>query len=131
MLELSIIGNLGADAERKNVNGRAFVVFRVAHSEKLQDGTERTTWVSVAMNGDGGRLFEFLKRGTKVFVCGRPRLRCYSSPKTHQYEAGLDLSADRVELCGSQVNESQVFEFLKADPLRATELINRLNNEPF
>lgn len=106
MLRLQVIGNLGADAEKKEANGRAFVSFRVAHSEKRADGTEVTTWVACAMNGDGGRVFEYLKKGVKVWVEGRPRIRTYSSPKTHQIEAGIDLSVDTLELCGGPKVES-------------------------
>lgn len=102
MLRLQVIGNLGADAERKEANGRRFVSFRVAHSEKRSDGTEVTNWVACAMNGDGGKLIDYLKKGVKVWVEGRPRIRTYSSPKTHQIEAGIDLSVDNVELCGGQ-----------------------------
>ena len=106
MLKLQIIGNLGADAERKTTNGRDFVTFRVAHTFKAGDGREETTWVSCAMNGDGGKVLQYLKKGTKVFVSGRPRLRVYSSPKTHQMEAGIDLSVESVELCDSRAQLS-------------------------
>lgn len=124
MLQLSILGNLGADAERREQNGRAFVTFRVAHSEKRADGTESTTWVSCVMNGDGGNVFQFLKRGQKIFVQGRARLKTYSSPKTHQIEAGLDLSVDRLELCGSQLTADVVRAWLNANPAQASEIVN-------
>jgi len=46
MMKLEVIGNLGANAERKSQNGRAFVQFNVAHSEKFVINgvpTEKTT----------------------------------------------------------------------------------------
>lgn len=101
MLNLQVIGNLGADAERRERNGRSFITFRVAHSERRGE-VETTQWVSCILNGDGGQLAQFLVRGQKVFVSGRASLKVYSSPKTHQLEAGLDMNVDRIELCGSK-----------------------------
>lgn len=124
MLQFTILGNLGADAEKKEYNGRPFVSFRVAHSEKRQDGTEATTWVSCVMNGDGGNVLQYLKRGQKVFVQGRGRVKTYSSPKTHQIEAGLDLSVDRVELCGQSLTPVSVREWLIQNPEEASKFAN-------
>lgn len=74
MLQIEVIGNIGADAEIKEFNGKKYVSFNVAHSERRKDanGTtvESTTWVSVLSFGDGGGLTQYLKRGAKVFVRG-------------------------------------------------------------
>ena len=126
MLQFTILGNLGADAERKEYNGRPFISFRVAHSEKRLDGTEATTWVSCVMNGDGGNVLQYLKRGQKVFVQGRGRVKTYSSPKTHQIEAGLDLSVDRVELCGQSLNPESVREWMNQNQEEASKIANDL-----
>ena len=126
MLQFTILGNLGADAEKKEYNGRPFVSFRVAHSEKRQDGTEATTWVSCVMNGDGGNVLQYLKRGQKVFVQGRGRVKTFSSPKTHQIEAGLDVSVDRVELCGQNLTAEAVRAWLNANLEQANEIVNDL-----
>lgn len=105
MLKIEIIGNLGADAEIKNVNGNAFVSFRVAHTDKWTDQRtgeikQSTQWVSCILNGNGGGLTQFLKKGTKVFVRGHLSTNLYSSPQTHQMECGLNCSVREVELCG-------------------------------
>lgn len=128
MMNLAVIGNLGADAELKETNGRKFVTFRVAHTSRSAAGVEVTNWVSCAWNGDGGGTLAYLKRGTKVYVSGRPRLRVYSSPKTHQMEAGIDLSVDFVELCGQRepMNAASVTEWLNGNPDAANEIINAL-----
>lgn len=126
MLNLQIIGNLGADAERRETNGRAFITFRVAHSEKRND-VERTTWVSCVLNGDGGNLAQYLVKGAKVFVSGRAQLKTYSSPKTHQIEAGLDLNVDRIELCGGRADaltKESVREWLNKNAEQAKEILN-------
>lgn len=126
MLQFTILGNLGADAEKKEYNGRPFVSFRVAHSEKRQDGTEATTWVSCVLNGDGGNVLQYLRRGQKVFVQGRGRVKTYSSPKTHQIEAGLDLSVDRVELCGQSLTPESVREWMNNNLEEASKIANDL-----
>lgn len=111
MLKLCVIGNLGADAELKNFNGRDCVSFRVAHTHKFTkaDGTlvETTTWVSCLLNGRAEKLLPYLRKGQKVYVDGDAELRVYSSAKTHQMEAGISISVRNVELCGSNAQSSQ------------------------
>lgn len=108
MIKLSIIGNLGADAEVKNQDGRSYVSFRVAHSERRQqaDGTtkETTLWVSCTINGDGGRLLTYLKKGTKVFVSGDADVRLYNSSKDHCLKAGLNCFVRDIELISTNVD---------------------------
>ena len=112
MIKLEIIGNLGADAEIKQYNGNKFVSFRVAHTDKWVDQqtgviSTQTTWVSCSLNGDGGALTSYLKKGTKVFVRGTPNFVVYSSPKTHKMETGINLFVREVELCGGHQEQEQ------------------------
>lgn len=106
MLQLQVIGNLGADAEVKEFNGSKGVCFNVAHTERWTDeqGTkhESTTWVSCILNGDGGKLLPYLKKGTTVFVEGSGSVRCYSSPTEKRFVAGLNLSVRHIELVGGK-----------------------------
>lgn len=101
MLHLSVIGNLGADAEVKNFNSGDYVSFRVAHNYKVGD-KDRSLWVSCLMRGNGGKLLDYLKRGATVFVTGRGTLNTFSSHITKQWEVGADLSVDRLELVSTQ-----------------------------
>lgn len=108
MLQINVIGNLGGDARVMESNGRKFVSFNVAHTERWADANgnvqESTIWVSCAMDGDGGKLLPYLKTGKSVYVQGRGSLRVYSSPKTHKMEAGLNVSVSKVELIGGSVD---------------------------
>lgn len=97
MLQLEVIGNLGNDAEIKDINGKKYVSFNVAHSEK-HDGVESTTWVSVLWYGEGGALTQYLKRGTKVFVRGRMYVKTFA--KNGVTQVGVNLTATEVTLCG-------------------------------
>lgn len=105
MLKVLLIGNLGADAERKETNGRPFVSFRVAHTERRTNRetgevTERTEWISCSLDGDGGRLLPYLKRGVKVFVAGDCRMKTFRSSRDGLVYAGMDLFVRTLELCG-------------------------------
>lgn len=109
MLQFQVIGNLGSDAEVKELNGNKAVCFNVAHTERWtqDDGTKReaTTWISCILNGDGGKLLPYLKRGAQVFVEGSGSARCYSSPKERKWVAGLNLTVKHIELVGGKMDE--------------------------
>lgn len=109
MLQFQAIGNLGADAKVVNENGKQFVSFNVGHNDRWrgQDGVEHesTTWISCAMNGDGGRLLPYLKKGRLVFVEGKGSARVYSSEKARGMVAGLNIMVDRLELVGATPDE--------------------------
>ena len=112
MIKMEIIGNLGADAEVKVYNGNKFVSLRVAHTDKWVDQqtgviSTQTTWVSCSLNGDGGGLTPYLKKGTKVFLRGTPNFVTYSSPKTHKIETGVNLFVREIELCGGHLEQEQ------------------------
>lgn len=101
---LEVIGNLGNDAERREDNGRAYLLFSVADTDSYTkaDGTkvENTTWINCIYNGDGERLLPYLKKGTKVYVRGRQSLRVFSSAKERCMKAGVDLNVREIELVG-------------------------------
>lgn len=104
MLKIEVIGNIGADAERKNANGSEFIAFRMANTQKFkqQDGTEKeiTDWIDVTMSNVDSNVVPYLKRGEKVFVRGTGKLRVYSSPKDRCMKAGLTVMAQEIELVG-------------------------------
>lgn len=101
MLQLEVIGNLGSDAEIKEFGGNKYVSLSVAHSEKRKDGTESTTWVSVLMHGEGGSLFQYLKKGVKVFVRGRLVPKAYID-KQGQAQCSVNMYSSEVNLCGGK-----------------------------
>lgn len=110
MIKLELIGNLGIDAQLQVHNGNKFISFRVANTDKWTDKATGeivscTQWVSCTLNGDGGGLLPYLKKGTKVFVRGNAQFVIYSSPKTHQMEVGVNLFVREIELCGGKKEE--------------------------
>lgn len=112
MIKLEVIGNLGADAQLQVNNGNKFVSFRVANTDSWTDKKtgeiiKTTQWVSCSLNGDGGGILPYLRKGTKVFVRGNAQTVIYSSPKTHQMEVGINLFVREIELCGGNRGENK------------------------
>ena len=109
MLKVSIIGNLGADAELHSENGNDFVTFKVAHNDRraTRDGQQREeiTWISCVLNGKNENLLPHLKRGTSVYIHGDGRLKQFHSEKMHRLMPGLDCFVREVQLVGGKVDD--------------------------
>lgn len=80
MIELTFTGHLGVDVAIVNNTCRLRVAvnsMRVVEGERV----EETQWITVfASNERLKGLVPFLKKGTKVFISGRPSFGVYSSP---------------------------------------------------
>ena len=104
MFKISVIGNLGSDAEIKNDNGRQFVQFSVADTRRFAkaDGTkeEVTNWISCFMRNPDAEVIKYLKKGTKVWVSGYGDLRIFSSKKDRAMKAGASINVIEIELVG-------------------------------
>lgn len=109
MLQATIIGRLGADAEVKNADGHKFVSFRVAHSESFTTANgekrERTQWVSCALNGEATNLVPYLKTGTQVCVVGNMTLGVASSQRLKCMVATCNIHVRSIELLGGGSND--------------------------
>lgn len=103
MLQASVVGYLGADAEVKHVNGQEFTTCRVAHTDRWKDQSgqthESTQWIDLTLNGKPA-VVDYLKQGTMVYAAGHVKLRCYSSEKARGFVAGLTISVVTIELLG-------------------------------
>ena len=108
MLQVTLIGNLGADAQMKSANGKEFATCRVAHTDRWKDDAgqmhESTIWVDVTINGKPA-VFDYLKKGQMIYVTGSCNLRVYSSEKDRCMKAGLTISASRIELLGGRSDD--------------------------
>lgn len=85
MLVLEAIGNLGADAIIKDLNGQKYIAFSVAHTESYKDSQgqrhERTTWVSCLKYGES-QVINYLKKGTRDLFAANFRPR-HMKPAEH------------------------------------------------
>lgn len=84
MIEIQIIGNLGRDAVVKDFNGKKFIAFSVADSQKYKNAegvdVEKTTWVSCLklIRNENSDLIKYLTQGTQVFVRGTVGVSLYT-----------------------------------------------------
>ena len=99
---IHLSGNLTKDAEIKSntVQGHTneFIAFRLAVNE-IGGTTENTTYYDVTCQKTG--IFDWLKQGTKVNVCGKFRFRVTKGNDGKEY-THLNVLAYSVELTGSK-----------------------------
>ena len=104
MFIAQILGNIGRDAEVKTINGKEYISFSVASTEK-ENGEDVTRWTSVLASFNNRNIVEYLKKGQQVFVSGRYSDKMY----THQSGVGIDrqIFAGTIQLCGGKKEETQ------------------------
>ena len=94
MFKAMIIGNLGKDAEEREYNGKKFLSFTVAASEKDKEGKETTQWISVTTNQVS--LKDYLKKGKQVYIIGDQKNDVYES------KPDIRVKADEIQLLGKK-----------------------------
>ena len=108
MLQATVIGNVGADAQYQSKDGRDFVTWRVAHNDSWTDQSgqqhSNTIWVDCVMNGKP-KVVEYIKAGTQVVCIGRVSLRTYSSAKDKCMKAGMTIQVESIQLLGGSSDE--------------------------
>lgn len=94
---LTIVGNLGKDAERKNVGQAAVLNFSVAAKSGYSD-KEQTIWIDCAIWGKQaeGKIGDYLKKGQQVCVSGEFGTREYEG-KTY-----ITMRVASITLCGGK-----------------------------
>lgn len=107
MLQITAIGHVGSDAEKKDQNGKKFTTFRIAHNDTWTDDAgnahSNTMWIDCILN-DHPKVAEFIKTGTQVAVTGSVSLRVYSSQKDRCMKAGLTIKVRNIELLGGSTD---------------------------
>jgi single-strand DNA-binding protein len=87
VFETRLIGNIGKDAEVKNMeNGIVAINFPVAHNKNWKDKKSgllktKTTWVNCTIwkkQGSSLKITDYLKKGTLVDLIGTPFSKAYS-----------------------------------------------------
>lgn len=105
MKYLTVIGNLGADAEARREEGREFLSMSIADTttKRREDGatTETTEWISATYNGNHSELLPYLKKGQKIMAIGECATRLFSSKKDRCMKAGINLYIREIRLLGS------------------------------
>lgn len=105
MIKLVAIGNLGNNAEIKNVNGAEFISFRLADNRRYVDvdGQQRTvtTWMSCSMDAGRKGIVPYLTAGQKVYIEGYPTVRINNNSQGDK-AAYINVHVTNIEFCSSQ-----------------------------
>ena len=114
MKRLDVIGNLGQDiALRANKNtGEQFLSGSVAISESFTDADgikqKSTEWIDIILSYDRYKNLEpYLKKGTRIFVSGYPKIRRYKNEETKKLETYFQISANHVEFFNLKEKEAE------------------------
>src|SRR5690606_20671167 len=103
MQRLEIIGHIGKDAEVKDFNTNQVINFPVAVSESYTDKNgekvTNTTWYEVSKWGNSTKIAEYLKKGTQVFISGKPGARAWKK-EDGSIVTVLCLNASDIKLLG-------------------------------
>jgi single-strand DNA-binding protein len=111
-MKLELIGNLGKDCTVNEVNGSQVINFSVAHSEKVRDKdnnfVDKTRWVECAYWTDKTNVANYLKKGTLIYMEGKPEAKTYLNDKTKETVAQLHARVTSLQLLSSKSDENQI-----------------------
>lgn len=96
MIQIVFNGNLGADAVRKEINGKMYISFNVG----VRGRKDTTTWVSVLYRYNY-KLLPYLTKGQGVLISGEPTFGAYVN---REGKACVDVSvlANTLDLTGAK-----------------------------
>ena len=110
VLEMTVVGNIGNDCTISNVQGKNCINFNVAHGESYKDANgvkvEKSTWISCAYWVENTAISPYLKKGTLVYVKGKPEATAYQD-KQGKWVAQLRLRVFEVRLLSASKEISQ------------------------
>lgn len=109
MMNISLIGRVGADAEVKDLGNNQVINFNVAVSESFTKNGQKetkTTWFQIQKWGNNTAVAQYIKKGNQIYVSGKPANRAFlGSDGTAQIANGIN--AFEIELLGSANDSSQ------------------------
>lgn len=103
-----LIGNLGSDAEVRNVGQSTVASFRLATTEKFkgQDGNlrEETEWHTCELWNNSG-VYQYLKKGTQVYVEGSIKTENWTDQQG-QNRSRIKIRVFNLQLVGSRPQQA-------------------------
>lgn len=99
MLQVQVIGRLGADAMTNAVGDRVAINFSVAADiGKDKNGNKLTRWVKCVIWRDSGKdaIAAYLKKGTQVYLDGLPDARAWQGQ--NDIQANIEIIVYKVKL---------------------------------
>jgi len=109
MQRIEIIGHIGQDAEVKDFGENQVINFSVAVSEsyinRQGEKVSNTSWYECAKWGNNIAVAQYLKKGTQVFVSGKPQSRAWQKDDG-TLVSNLGINVFSLQLLGSK-NDNQ------------------------
>jgi single-strand DNA-binding protein len=106
MNRIEIIGHIGNDAEIKDFNSNQVINFSVGVSESYtnKEGVkvQSTTWYECAKWGNQTQIAPYLKKGTQIFVSGKPQNRAYVKESDGSLQVVNGINVNQIQLLGSK-----------------------------
>ena len=123
MRKVTIMGNIGKDAEIKQTEKSNFIVFSVATQRFKND---QVLWVTCKKN-QSTELAKYLTKGTKILVQGNLNVREYESNGFKHFE--VECQVDFIEFCGQSQSAPQATQ--APQPVQAPTPKPRVNEDLF
>ncbi|GAB4044641.1 single-stranded DNA-binding protein [Spirosoma litoris] len=109
MQRVMLIGNVGQDATIKSGNGNEFITFSVAVNERFKnrDGieVEQTQWYNCLYQPKTMAVAQYLKKGTRVYVEGKPNVTTYKN-KNNETAVDFGVQVRGLELLSAANGEN-------------------------
>lgn len=110
MQKIQIIGNIGGDAEIKDLNGVKYISFSVGCNKSYKDkeGVKNTvtSWYGILIKKGEGDLVKYLLKGTQVYIDGELTVNVFKS-KEGVHKAGLNVFVQTIQLLGGKKDEKE------------------------
>ena len=131
VFETRLIGNIGKDAEVKNMdNGIVAINFPVAHNKNWKDKKSgilktKTTWVNCTIwkkEGSNLKIADYLKKGTLVDLTGTPFSKAY----THEdgsIRSEIRLNVSNTNILRTSAKEAQTGNGVDSDSERSPDSV--------
>lgn len=100
MINATVVGNLGRDAETKGVAGKKVIEFSIASTKKTKNG-DSTTWVRCSYWSTTAGVAPYLVKGAQVAVAGTLSLREFTK-KDGEKGSSLDMDVRELQLVGGK-----------------------------
>ena len=112
MNKVFLIGNLVADPELKPVNNTSVCNMRLAVNRKVGNEQEADYYQLKAWRGLADNCMKFLKKGSKVAVCGDISMRTYQA-KDGTNKTIVEVNANEIEFLTPRVSEEPTASYDK------------------
>lgn len=131
LLNMQLIGRLGQDAQKRDVNGRTVINFSIPYNDSYTNKTgqkvENTVWVECSWWTQSTGLLPYLTKGSTFYVDGMPSARSYVN-KQGQTVNQLCLMVRNIRIVHVNRDEKQQQEAASSTPNTENKIPKGIDN---